>query len=95
MTATHMLFRPEVQKRGYMFTSFSKTTDVLWSWDRSSSEHFQARLNQTEVKLQILHLCGWRTNAGAAEVLGLMASLMKKVLHRRVSLHVLVVWANG
>lgn len=58
-------------------------------------EHFQARLNQTEVKLQILHLCGWRTNAGGAEVLGLMASLMKKVLHGRVSLHVLAVWANG
>lgn len=30
-----MLFRPGVQKRGYMFTSFSKTTDVLWRWDRS------------------------------------------------------------
>lgn len=29
-------FAQECKKRGYMFTSFSKTTDVLWSWDRSS-----------------------------------------------------------
>lgn len=28
-------FGQECKKRGYMFTGFSKTTDVLWSWDRS------------------------------------------------------------